>query len=42
MYLGSDDYPVNNYALLQAMDQIDNEREGKGVSQYYKPRYQVH
>ena len=42
LYLGSDDYPVNNYALLQAMDQIDNEREGKGVSKYYKPRYQVH
>ena len=41
MHLSLDDYPVNNYALLQAMDEIDNEREGKGVSKYYKPRYHV-
>ena len=39
--LGNEDYPVNNYALLQAIDEIENEKEGKGISKYYKPRYNV-
>lgn len=41
IYIGKEEYPPNNFALLHAMDNIQNEREGKGVSKYYKPMYQV-
>ena len=39
--VGKDEYPPNNFALLHAMDNIKDEREGKGISKYYKPMYNV-
>lgn len=39
--IGKDEYPPNNFSLLTAMDNIKDEREGKGISKYYKPNYQV-
>lgn len=39
--IGKDEYPPNNFALLNAMDSISEEREKKGVSKYYRPQYQV-
>lgn len=39
--IGKEEYPPNNFALLNAMDSIKDEREGKGISKYYKPMYQV-
>jgi ribosomal protein L37AE/L43A len=31
--------PPTNFALLQAIETLENEREGKGLSRFYKPRY---
>ena len=39
--IGNDEYPPNNFALLNALDSIENEREGNGISKYYKPNYVV-
>ena len=39
--ISKDDYPPNNFALLNAMDSISDEREGKGISKFYKPKYLV-
>ena len=39
--ISKDDYPPNNFALLNAMDSITDEREGKGISKFYKPTYLV-
>ena len=40
-YITDSDYPVSNYALLVAMEEIADERQGKGISRYYRPRYRV-
>ena len=39
--VSEEDYPVNNFALLVAIEEIADERQGKGISRYYKPRYRV-
>ena len=31
--------PPTNFALLQAIETLESEREGKGLSRFYKPRY---
>ena len=39
--IGTGEYPPNNFALLHALDSIQKEREGNGISKYYKPSYIV-
>ena len=39
--LTNEDTPPTNFAVLNAMDNIKEERERKGISKYYKPNYEV-